>query len=158
MTIQKLSPSESYLVTAFAEPTGLFSVFGVVAVDISVTPVSFLGEQHSLAQWPGLPQLWHLPFFLPFQSMDPVAARALSMPSFFAALPFWLCMPPPQQFFMLLSFHTDVINKGVGVDRGLRVESHGGEELSGKLRQHLRDAFQYGALVVFLGYADARCC
>ena len=50
----------------FAEPTGLFSglelVLEVCVVCVPVlSSLSFLGERHSLAQWPGLPQLWHLP-------------------------------------------------------------------------------------------------
>src|SRR6266566_2754508 len=48
----------------FAEPTGLFSglVLDACAVCVpALSSLSLLGEQHSLAQWPCLPQLWHLP-------------------------------------------------------------------------------------------------
>src|SRR5712671_623258 len=77
----------------FAEPTGLFSGLGVVVEACVVgvpalSPLSFLGERHSLAQWPSLPQLWHLPLrrrCLP--SSEAVAARASSVGESF--LPPW---------------------------------------------------------------------
>ena len=76
----------------FAEPTGLFSgLFDACVVSVpAFSPLSFLGERHSLAQWPGLPQLWHLPLrCLHFPSSDAVAARASSVvESFFPPCPF----------------------------------------------------------------------
>src|SRR3984885_6258765 len=79
----------------FAEPTGLFSGLELVlcacAVDVpALSSLSFLGERHSLAQWPGLPQLWHLPFRRRrFPSSDAVADRASSVVgSFFPPCPF----------------------------------------------------------------------
>src|SRR5882757_11094015 len=92
MAIQNPSPLKSYM--TFTEPTGLFSGLLVVlnACTVSVPALSsltFLGEWHSLAQWPGLPQLWHLPFFcrhLP--SSDAEAAKASSVvESFFPPCP-----------------------------------------------------------------------
>src|SRR5712671_5299334 len=79
----------------FTEPTGLFSGLGVVGEACAVcvpalSPLSFLGERHSLAQWPILPQLWHLPLrcrCLP--SSEAVAVRASSIcESFFPPWPF----------------------------------------------------------------------
>src|SRR6266576_5736384 len=64
----------------FAEPIGLFSglVLDACAVCVpALSSLSLLGEQHSLAQWPCLPQLWHLPLRRHrFPSSGAVAAKA----------------------------------------------------------------------------------
>src|SRR6266705_7209002 len=76
----------------FAEPIGLFSglVLDACAVCVpALSSLSLLGEQHSLAQWPCLPQLWHLPLCRRhFPSSGAVAAKASSVvESFFPLCP-----------------------------------------------------------------------
>ncbi len=71
----------------FNEPTGLFSGLMLDAYIVCVpelSSLSFLKEWHSLAQWPGLPQLWHLPLCCCcFLLLGAVAARASSVVEFF---------------------------------------------------------------------------
>src|SRR6266403_221182 len=84
-----------------ADPTGLFSGLEAVLVLVLVleacaacvpalSSLSFLAERHSLAQWPNLPQLWHLPLRRRrFPSSEAVADRASSVvESFFPPCPF----------------------------------------------------------------------
>ncbi len=92
-TIQKPSPSKSYTVTAFAEPMGLFSglelvLNACVACVPALSSLTFLGERHSFAQCPCLPQLWHLPLqHFHLSPSEPVTARASSVVSFFPPWP-----------------------------------------------------------------------
>ena len=79
----------------FAEPAGLFlGLVGVTAVCVVnvpvLSPLSFLGEWHSLAQWPALPQLWQFPLrHLHFPLLVAVADKASSLvESFFPFCPF----------------------------------------------------------------------
>ena len=108
LAIQKPSPSKSGATTAFTEPTGLFSGFGV-ELDVCAACgvlvflfLSFFGDLHSLSQCPGLPQLWHLPLqhFLPPSML--VAAKASSGESFF---PPWLFCPLHARFSADLPLH-----------------------------------------------------
>src|SRR5258707_10728497 len=97
-TIQKPSPSKSWITAALADPTGLFSGLELdvcVACVPALSSLSFFRERHSFAQCPILPQLWHLPlqrFFLPPSVTD----KASSVASFF---PPWLLCPHPHQIF-----------------------------------------------------------
>src|SRR5258707_3918054 len=96
-TIQKPSASKLWITAALADPTGLFSSLELdicVACVLALSSLSFFGEQHSFAQCPILPQLWHLPlrhFFLPPLVTD----KASSVASF----PPWLLCPCPRQIF-----------------------------------------------------------
>src|SRR5216684_6428900 len=98
LTIQKPSPSKSWTTVALADPTGLFSSLELdvcVAYVPALSSLSFFREQHSFAQCPILPQLWHLPlrcFFLPPSVTD----KASSVASFF---PPWLLCPRPHRIF-----------------------------------------------------------
>ena len=76
----------------FAEPIGLFSGLVLDACVVCVpahSSLSLLGEWHSLAQWPCLPQLWHLPLHCHrFPLSGAVAAKASSVvESFFPPCP-----------------------------------------------------------------------
>src|SRR5258707_15656904 len=96
LTIQKPSPSKSWITVALADPTGLFSSLELdicMACVPALSSLSFFGEQHSFAQCPILPQLWHLPlqcFFLP--PLELVTDKASLVASFF---PPWLLCPCP---------------------------------------------------------------
>src|SRR6266404_1897625 len=77
------SSSSSKYSTMFAEPTGFvlafagfsgLSGFGASSPGFS----SFLGDWHSHAQCPSLPQLWHLPLQHLLLPSEPVAVRASS--------------------------------------------------------------------------------
>jgi hypothetical protein len=62
VAIQNPLPLLSYM--RFAKPTGLFTGLELVldaCADCvpALSSLSFLEDQHSLAQWPSLPQLWH---------------------------------------------------------------------------------------------------
>src|SRR5258708_3079729 len=93
-TIQKPSPLKSWTTAALADPIGLFSSLDLnfcMAYMPALSSLSFFGEQHSFAQCPILPQLWHLPlwhFFLP--PLGLVTDKASLVASFF---PPWLLCP-----------------------------------------------------------------